>query len=116
MIPCRPDRRSLDRRYHDRSLLILLMPDLTPTQLRTLAMTLHQPLYAPVPEAATFVDTKTPVRTAVFDRLRDLHLIEPHDQEPDYWHPTRAGLELLALHPEEKKSTGREHMTARAGR
>ncbi len=92
------------------------MPDLTPTQLRTLAMTLHQPLYAPVPEAATFVDTKTPVRTAVFDRLRDLHLIEPHDQEPDYWHPTRAGLELLALHPEEKKSTGREHMTARAGR
>lgn len=90
------------------------MPDLTSTQLRTLAMTLHQPLFAPTPDVAAFVDTRTSVRAETFDRLRDLHLIEPHDQEPDYWHPTRAGLELLALHPDERDATGREHLIARA--
>lgn len=94
------------------------MPDLTPAQLRTLAMTLHQPLFAPESgtDAASFVDTRTPVRGADVERLRGLDLIEPHHDEPDYWHPTRAGLELLAHHPEEEQATGREHMIARATR
>lgn len=91
------------------------MPDLTPAQLRTLAMTLHQPLFAPESgtDAAAFVDTRTPVRGSDVERLRGLHLIEPHHDEPDYWHPTRAGLELLARHPDETSSTALEHGAAR---
>jgi len=88
------------------------MPGLTPTQVDTLAMMLHQPLVVVGDDLAYFFDTSAQVRVATFRRLRDLALVEQVPDDDGFWRPSGAGRELLRDHGDRVAAMGRAHAQA----